>query len=194
VSPRALRALELIAIAVCSLALSVGAIAVLSGYFAGKDQAGVTGTATGPGLTFRDLGHLHLPLGRLQPPYDSDPPTSGAHVPEPVTRDAADISDNQLLQALEVGDVVIVYGPRTPPAGLRALANRIAGPFTPSLAATGQAVILGRRLGTHGLVGVAWTHLIRVGTVSDPSLGQFAQFWLGKGAPGHRSGILGPSG
>ena len=74
------RTLERVAIGVVSLVVSVGAIALLSGYFAGNDQAGVTGSAAGPGQAFRDLGNAHLPPGRLRPPYDSDPPTSGAHV------------------------------------------------------------------------------------------------------------------
>jgi hypothetical protein len=194
VSPRTLRVLELVAIAVSSLVLSVGAIALLSGYFAGKDQAGVSGNPSGPGQAFRDLGDQHIPLGRLAPPYNSDPPTSGAHVPEPVTRDEAALSDNQLLQALELGNVVLVYGTRKPPAGARALAERVSGPFTPALAATGEAVILARRPGTDGLTGLAWTHLIRVANAGDPLLTQFIQFWLGKGARGRSSGTLGPSG
>ena len=37
------------------------------------------------------------------PAYDSNPPTSGAHVPVPVTRDQAQLTDDQLLQALQVG-------------------------------------------------------------------------------------------
>jgi hypothetical protein len=34
------------------------------------------------------------------------------------------------------------------------------------------------------LVALAWTHLLRVNTPSDPQLGQFVSFWLGRGAPG----------
>jgi len=186
--------LEVIAIGIASLIVSIGLIVLLSGYFAGKDQAGVSGTGRGPGKAFKDLGDQHLPLGRLQPPYNSDPPTSGAHVPEPVTRDEARLSDNQLLQALELGNVVVMYGTRAPPPGLRALASRIAGPFTPALAATGEAVILARRPGIRGLVGLAWAHLIRVGSPGDPLLSQFTRFWLGRGAPGRTSGALGPAG
>ena len=42
-------ALERVAIVVASLALSFGLIALLSGFFAGRDQAGVAITQTGPG-------------------------------------------------------------------------------------------------------------------------------------------------
>jgi hypothetical protein len=177
--------IERTAIILISIVVSVGAIALLSGYFAGNDQAGITGNASGPGLTFRDLGDQLLPPGRLQPPYNSTPPTSGAHVPESIKHNGLVLNDNQLLTALSLGDVVIDYGGRTPPHGLQALANGIAGPFTPSLAADGQAVILARRPGTRGLTGLAWTHMITVNAASQQILGEFAKFWLGRGASGH---------
>ena len=113
-------ALERIAIVVASLILSVGLIAVLSGFFQNHDPAGVSGSGAVAGQQFPDLGHAHLSPGELRPPYNSDPPTSGAHVPEPVLRDDSTITNDQLLEALEVGDIVIMYGTRQPPPGLRA--------------------------------------------------------------------------
>jgi hypothetical protein len=178
-------ALERVAIGVVSLLLSVALIAVLSGFFAGRDQADVTGNGTPIGEQFRDLGHAHLTPGSPHPAYDSSPPTSGAHVPEPVLHDETELSDDQLLQALELGDVVIMYGTRKPPPGLVALSNSIAGPFTRSLAADGQAVILARRPGTVGLTGLAWAHLVSVRDVQAPLLRGFSEYWLGRGAPGH---------
>ncbi|MHB8658980.1 MAG: DUF3105 domain-containing protein [Solirubrobacteraceae bacterium] len=175
---------ERVAIVVASLVLSVALIALLSGYFAGHDPAGITGSLSPIGERFADLGHAHLRPGELRPEYDSIPPTSGAHVPAPVLRDAAPIRDDQLLQALETGDVVIFYGGRRPPSGLAELARQITAPFTPALAAAGQAVIIASRPGTVGLIGVAWTRMVRVSAPGDPLLRQFAQTWLGHGAPG----------
>lgn len=175
--------IERTAIGVASLVLSVGAIALLSGYFAGNDQAGIAGSQIGPGTAFKDLGDQLLPPGRLQPPYDSTPPTSGPHVPEPLKRDEVALSDNQLLTALSQGNVVIDYGGRTPPPGLRSMADSIAGPFSPSLAAVGQAVILARYPGLRGLLGLAWAHMLASRSPADPALEDFARFWLGKGAP-----------
>jgi Protein of unknown function (DUF3105) len=177
-------ALERVAIGVASLALSVGLIAVLSGFFASRDQAGVSGAAGALGQQFPDLGHGHLNRGELRPAYNSNPPTSGAHIPEPVLRDGARLNDDQLLEALEVGNVVFMYGGRSPPAGLARLARSIAGPFSPALAAAGLAVILARRPGTAGVPGIAWTRLVRTRGASDPLLGEFARYWLGRGAPG----------
>jgi hypothetical protein len=178
-----MRLLERIGIVVASLVISIGVIAVLSGgLLAGRDNPGITGPTDQLGAQFRDQGNAHLAPGALVPEYDSEPPTSGPHVPVPITRNEAQISDNQLLQALSEGDVVIMYGTPKPPAGLRALADSVASPFTPALAAAGQAVILARRAGTNGLVGLAWTRLVHVRDLDDPSLRSFIIFWLGRGA------------
>lgn len=174
--------LERVAIGLASLALSVGLIAVLSGFFAGQDQAGVSGSGGAPGQAFADMGHGHLRPGDARPSYDSDPPTSGPHVPEPVLHDQTQLNDDQLLQALQVGDVVIMYGGSTPPSALVSVASAAGPPFTPALAAAGQAVILARRPGTVGFVALAWAHMLRVARPDDPLLREFATFWLGRGA------------
>jgi len=171
-------ALERVAIVVASLALSFGLIALMSGFFSGRDQAGISITDGSLGAQFRNLGGAHLQPGQPHPVYDSDPPTSGAHVPEPVTRDGAVLNNDQLLQALETGNVVFMYGTRRPPPGLAALRQKIAGPFVPVLAAAGQAVILARRPGTIGVIGLAWAHMVRVSSASDPLLRAFADYYL----------------
>jgi hypothetical protein len=176
-------ALERVVIVVASLALSIGLIALMSGYFAGHDPAGVTGSVSGPGQAFRDQGHTLLGSGEARPGYDSSPPTSGPHALAPVHRDGSALSDDQLLSALQTGNVVFMYGTPTAPPGLASLARVLAPPFSPALAAAGQAVILAHRSGVAGVLGLAWTHLIRVGAPGDPLLRNFANFWLGRGAP-----------
>jgi hypothetical protein len=183
VTLKSISALEWVAIVVVSLLIAAGAIALLSGYFTGQDTPGITGSSTGPGTAVRDMGHARLRPGQRTPRYDSTPPTSGAHVPAAVVHDGVRLSNNQLLSALQLGDVVLMYGPPSPPAGLKHLATKLAGPFTPALARTGQAVILARRPGIAGVVGLAWAHIIHVPRVADPALRQFAQYWLGRGAP-----------
>jgi hypothetical protein len=176
--------LERVAIVVASLLLSLGLIAVLSGFFAGRDQAGVSGNPGVPGQAFRDLGHEHLRPGQPRLQYNSNPPTSGPHVPERVLHDQAPLNDDQLLQALQLGDVVIVYGGPAPPPGLVSAARALAPPFTPALAAAGQAVIISPRGGTARMKALAWAHMLRVGSAGDPRLRRFVLFWLGRGAPG----------
>jgi hypothetical protein len=178
-----MRLLERLAVILASLALSFGLIAPLAGFFQSRDAGQLSGGNTGPGVHFRDMGDALLPPGQLRPAYDSSPPTSGPHVLEPITRDWAPLNNDQLLSALALGDVVVLYGTRRPPQDLVSLARSWGGPFSPTLAATGQAVILSRDPGTRGLVGLAWTHMIRTRRATDPRLAGFTNYWLGRGAP-----------
>jgi Protein of unknown function (DUF3105) len=178
------RAAEGLAVVIAALALSVGLIALLSGFFAGRDQPGIAGSAPAPGEAFPDLGHAVLRPGQRRPRYDSDPATSGPHIPEPIRRGEARLNDNQILQALELGNVVIVYGTPAPPPGLLAFSRSAAPHFSPALVAAGQAVILAQRPRSPGLIALAWAHLLRASGPGDPRLRTFVQFWLGRGAPG----------
>ena len=178
------RTLEAVLIVIAALALSIGVIVLLSGFLTARDQAAVSSVGSGPGQAFADLGHAALRPREARPRYDSDPPTSGPHQPAGVRRDGEPLTDDQLLGALQAGDVVIVYGGRRPPAGLEQFARSVAPPFTPALAATGNALLLAPRRGTVGIVALAWAHLLRVRQSSDPALREFVGFWLGRGAPG----------
>jgi hypothetical protein len=166
-------------VAVCGLVLAVALISLLSGYFTGRDKAAVSG-GTEVGLQFADQGDQLLAPGSRRPRYDSNPPTSGAHVPVAVRRDGATLSDDQILGALAAGDIVIVYGTPRAPAGLARVASSLAGPFTPALASAGQAVVLARRPGVSGLLALAWTRMLRVSGPHDPLLAQFVDIYLGQ--------------
>lgn len=163
-----------------------GAVLLLL-FLEGRDSSQVQpASVAGPGTLYADQGHAHLRPGQRPPhPYASDPPTSGPHVPVAIRADPAGtrLSDDQILQALESGDVVLLYGGTRPPAALSALADKVAGPFDPALAAAGQAVVLGRRVGTRGAVALAWRHMLRVADPRDPALAAFADYWLGRGSP-----------
>jgi hypothetical protein len=176
------RAAERLAVVIASVALAGGLIAALSGFFAGRDQPGLAGGTSGPGQAFPDLGHALLRPGQPRPRYNSDPPTTGPHLPRATLHNEARLNDDQILEALELGDVVIVYGTRDPPPGLLAFAVSVAGRFTPGLAAAGQAVILVHRPRYPGMVALAWDHLLRIAGPADPRLRGFVQFWLGRGA------------
>src|SRR5262249_26776067 len=141
-----MRLLERLTIVVVSLVIAIAVIVVLSGGpLSGRDSPGVSGPTTQLGVGFKDLGNAHLAPGSPRPRYDSNPPTSGPHVPAAVRRDGSTLSDNQLLEALALGDVVVMYGTNKPPSRLRRLVASVAAPFTPALASAGQAVILAHR-------------------------------------------------
>jgi hypothetical protein len=101
--------------------------------------------------------------------------------PEGVTRDSLSLSENQIRQALSLGNVVIRYPGAKVPATLRELQNELTGPFDAEIAAAGQAVILAR--GGSSVEALAWGHRLRAHSPNDPQLRPFVEAWLGDGAP-----------
>jgi hypothetical protein len=175
-----------LAIVLAGVVLVLGGVVVLQLVLSSRDDADVSGAAAaGPGELQRDLGSKHLPSGQHVPLEGlTDPPTSGAHHPRLVTRDGAVLSPDEILHALELGDVILFYGGAKPPAALRALQDDVSGPFDAEVAAAGQQVILARRPGVRGVTAAAWRRLLRAPGADDPALRSFAEAWLGRGARG----------
>jgi Protein of unknown function (DUF3105) len=145
-----------------------------------KSTFGDSGGGSAPGRLLPDQGAAHhaAPAGFH---FATDPPASGPHVEAPVRRDGS-LTRDQLLTALEQGDVVFVYGgARADEAQLRAVQEDVAGPFDPTLAAAGQAVVLDRRPKTRGVIALAWRRMLTAPKGADPALRAFADAWLGKG-------------
>jgi hypothetical protein len=136
-------------------------------------------------LAARDRAPVAAPRGPGRPQSavaPGDPPTFGAHRTVALRREDDALGRDALLTALAAGDVVLFYGSARPPARLRALQRAVAGPFDPDLAAAGQAIVLSRRPGTHGVLAAAWRRLLHAPGAGDPGLRAFAETWLGKGA------------
>lgn len=107
---------ERLGIAVAAVALAAVLIALLSGYFTNHDPGAVGGAdATQVGTAFADQGDALLRSNQPRPLYDSNPPTSGAHVKAPIATQEEILSDDQILTALAAGDVLVLYGTRRPP-------------------------------------------------------------------------------
>ena len=174
------KALRLALAVVVALAAVVGVLLFVQS----RDKSQVDTAGEGPGRELPDQGHAHR-----RPPagfkYATDPPASGPHLPVPVRRDRVSLSDDQLLHALEMGDVALVYaGHQGQEAVLRGIQDDVSGPFEPALAGTGQMVLLDKRPGTKGVIALAWRRMLSVPSVNDPRLREFADAWLGKGAEG----------
>src|SRR5690606_34324584 len=128
----------LLALAIAGLAAT--ACLVLIMILASRDTSQIA-TPSGPGVLEPDRGAAHADGPRTPASPPDEPPTSGPHRPEPVERDRTELSDDQLLEALHLGNVVILYE-GDPPTQVQ---EEVSGPFDRELAAAGQAVILAPR-------------------------------------------------
>jgi hypothetical protein len=165
-----LRRLGLVAAGV--LVAVVGLIA-LALAFNSRDDPEVAGAPAGPGELQPDRGSGHDSAADVTDEW----PTSGPHREELITRDKRRLTDDQILHALELGNVVILSdGP--PPTRVQ---EEVAGPFDAEVAAAGQAVILARRDGAGPATALAWRHVYRADGADDPGLQEFAEAWLGRG-------------
>ena len=165
-------------LAVVGVALAVAAVAAVFLIATGRDDSQLAGPQ-GPGELQPNRGASHSGPAQTS---SEDPPTSGTHEPRLVTRDRRPITDDQLIHALELGDVVILYDARRPPPALERLQEEMmGGPFDAEVAAAGQAVILARRAGAGPATALAWRRILRADDPSDASLRDFTEFWLGRG-------------
>ena len=153
---------------VVGVAVAVAAVAALVLVLGSRDESQLSTAAQGP--------------GQVQPD-GADPPASGPRTDALVTRDRRPLSDDQLVNALALGNVVILYEGPTPPPALVRLQREVAGPFDAELAAAGQAVILAPRRGAGPATALAWKRIERADDPADQRLHEFAEFWLGRGIP-----------
>jgi hypothetical protein len=154
-------------LAVLGVAVAVGVVLVVVFVLSSRDESDLSSAPAGP--------------GEVQP-EGADPPASGKHGDALVTRDRRPLSDDQLVNALALGDVVILYEGSRPAPALVKLQRDVAGPFDAELAAAGQAVILAPRKGAGPATALAWKRILRADP-GDPALQDFAEFWLGRGIP-----------
>ncbi len=147
--------------------VAVAGIVALAVVFNSRDDADLAEAPAGP--------------GQAQAEGEGEFPTSGPHERALVTRDRRELTDDQLLTALELGNVVILYEGREPPPELVRLQDDVAGPFDAEIAAAGQAVILAPRDGAGPATALAWERVLQTDDPGDPELTAFAEAWLGRG-------------
>ena len=166
-------------------ALTIAAVLVaLSLAVSSRDPSGVA-TREGPGEALADqcARHSAPPEGFA---YATSPPASGPHRPRLARGDERQLSDDELLHALELGNVVLAYDARRPPTALRRLRDDIAGPYDAELAAAGQAVLVVEHPAAEGITALAWARRLRTADAADPTLREFTEHWLGQGARGRK--------
>jgi hypothetical protein len=182
-APRAPRNRRLVWLVIGAVVLVLAVLAGVLILAVGRDDPAVGGGDTGPGRQYPDQGKDHLTLGE-QPKvkFNSNPPTSGPHLPDPVLRDGVQLTQDQVLQALERGNVIVFFDSARIGRSLRKLQRELTGPYMPAVGAAGQALILARRPDTKGVIAASWRHLLTVKSPTDPQLLAFANYWIGRGA------------
>ncbi|MBS1870092.1 MAG: DUF3105 domain-containing protein [Actinobacteria bacterium] len=158
------RRLRRLGVGLLTVVVALGGFVLVVLFFEGRDSSQVpdaAGGANAPGQVVSDQRRPRTPAR--------------------IGRDATRLSEDQVLHALELGDVVLLYGTPAPPPPLVALQRRVSGRFDPVLAANGAAVILARQPGQAGVTALAWRRILRASSPSDPTLEDFADHWLGRG-------------
>jgi hypothetical protein len=114
----ALAASGLVALAIVLFVVLTG-----GGGGGGADAAGAKAAVERAGGTFQTVkalgagNHLTSLTQKVNPAYNTSPPTSGPHMPTPAPWGIYEDPINQkiLVHNLEHGGIVVQYGPRTPP-------------------------------------------------------------------------------
>ena len=117
-----------------------------------------------PGESFANVGNEHIAFSDPLPkPYNSNPPSSGAHFKGPANWDIYDyeVNDRLFIHNLEHGGIWISYKPAVPSqvvADLRAIVNELGG---------SKIVMAPRSANDADIAIVAWTHVFKFDVTGD---------------------------
>ena len=153
-------------------AVSVASIGVVAGCSNGTASAG---GCVGPHTDLLDIRSvLHLLPGAPEPPYSTDPPTSGAHRVGFYPRGVVDSPIGRPIQValLEKGFIVVQYRSDLGPAAQAALAPLTA--LTPYLAVAPDPTL------PDAVVATSWLHDLRCGGTGPAALAAIRRFVTGR--------------
>lgn len=130
-----------------------------------------------PGQRFADQGNFHLTtVDDEHPPYNSDPPTSGWHMPglAPWGAHLELVEDEYLVHNLEDGGVVIYYPMGSPEENQAAVdaVRAIAAPYR-------NVVIAPRQDLPNAYVFTAWRRMQRFDAIDEAAMGRFLEAYEG---------------
>lgn len=133
-------------------------------------------TIPAPGESFTSLGQEHIQPGSSHPAYNSNPPTSGWHYPQPAQSGIYDTQfpDEQLIHNLEHGQIWIAYKPDLAKDQVELLAD-IAKSY-------GSKMIMEPRKENDSPIAiVAWLHLFKLNVVDEVKIKAFIDAYRGHG-------------
>ncbi len=163
----------------------VAIVAVLIGLFiiGNKSTPAKKDNAKRLGTTHANQGQTHIQPGTPHETYNSNPPTSGSHYPQPATwgiKDSA-LPDEQLVHNLEHGGINIFYKPDLPKdqiAKLKQIYNKL--PVSQQFNSV-KAILAPRAANKNPIELTAWTYSHSLTTPDEAKILQFYNDHLDKG-------------
>jgi len=135
------------------------------------------------GTVHANQGQTHIQPGTPHETYNSNPPSSGSHYPQPATwgiKDSA-LPDEQLVHNLEHGGINIFYKPNLPKDQIEKLKS-IYGKLPSSEQFNEvKAILAPRAANEHPIELVAWTYTYSLTTPDEAKILQFYNDHLDKG-------------
>ncbi len=151
-------------------------LAVLSGGVYGLVEYSRKLSSRKPGVAILELAQDHIPVGSKRPDYNSNPPTSGPHYPNPANWGIYDkpLPDEQLVHNLEHGGVWISY--RDPgDQELIGKLKELAGKYS-------LKVIMTPRPENDSAIAVAaWGRLLKLDTFDKAKIQEFIDAFINRG-------------
>lgn len=135
------------------------------------------------GTMFDELEPLHIAIGQEHEPYNSNPPTSGAHYGQPAEWGTYEeqLPDEQVVHNLEHGGIVISYRPDISEDQLNSL-RQIFERLPNSRLFNNQKAILMPRAENESLVALtAWQYLLELNEVDEAQILAFYESHVDKG-------------
>lgn len=137
-------------------------------------------SAGSPGQYFPSQGQEHIDIGASHPPYNSDPPTSGWHYPEPVRAGFYEEpqADEYLVHNLEHGHIVISYdcSKLTDCEGVKDKLRRLLNAYD-----GWKIAVVPRENKDAAIALTAWTWLDKMNDYDEARIRRFIDAWRDKG-------------
>lgn len=165
------RALPWIGAVALGLAIVVGLVLLV--------QSNI-GASNAPGERVPVQGRDHIEVGASHPPYNSDPPTSGPHYPEPIAAGYYDTPqpDEALVHNLEHGHVWIAYdcSKLTDCETVKQQLRQLVASYN-----QWKIVVTPRQNKDAAIALAAWGWLEKLNGYDEPAIRKFVDAWRNRG-------------
>lgn len=146
------------------------------GFWLYKSSQKITPPENLPGQAYEIQGAVHIPEGSTDhPAYNSNPPTSGWHWPQPATWGAYDKAqpDERFIHNLEHGGIWIAYKPDLPQDQIEMLKD-----YTRRYR---KIVVAPRSNNDSNIALAAWGRLFKLDTAKEGEIIRFIEAFYDKG-------------